>query len=82
MTTISGAVMETVLEHVRQTNVLNTYDYVDLISLSHTHENHLQELGNAIIDFCNIHAHKSLQKYDLDQIGYSQLIIHDKETPK
>jgi len=36
----------------------------------------LQQLGNAIIEFCNAHAHESLSKYDLDEIGYSRLIIH------
>ena len=35
-----------------------------------------QALGNAIIAYCNDHAHKSLKTYDLDEIGYARLILH------
>ncbi len=37
----------------------------------------LQALGNAIIEFCNTHVRESLEKHNLEQIGYSRLIIHD-----
>lgn len=36
-----------------------------------------QELGNAIINFCNQHALESLESYRLDQIGYARLLIRD-----
>jgi len=36
-----------------------------------------QRLGNAIIDFCNQHALESLRTYELNQIGFARLIIHD-----
>ncbi|MCL2644580.1 MAG: hypothetical protein FWD51_03880 [Betaproteobacteria bacterium] len=34
-----------------------------------------QKLGDAIIDFCNNHAKKSLELYNLKEIGYCRLII-------
>lgn len=37
----------------------------------------LQDLGNAIIDFCNEHAHHSINKYNLNEIGYSRLIMFE-----
>ena len=36
----------------------------------------LQALGDAIINFCNEHALASMEKYALNEIGYSRLIIH------
>lgn len=36
-----------------------------------------QRLGDAIIDFCNKHAYESLVRYQLKEIGYSRLIMHD-----
>jgi hypothetical protein len=38
-----------------------------------------QALGDAIIDFCNEHARKSMEKYDLTKIGYARLVLHDKD---
>ena len=35
----------------------------------------LQALGDEIIRFCNAHARASLHDYDLDEIGYSRLIV-------
>ena len=35
----------------------------------------LQSLGNAIIEFCNDHAKESIQLYNLDEVGYSRLIV-------
>lgn len=34
-----------------------------------------QKLGDAIIRFCNEHAAESLRRYNLNEIGYSRLII-------
>jgi hypothetical protein len=34
-----------------------------------------KELGDAIIDFCNLHAFSSISTYDLKEIGYSRLIM-------
>lgn len=48
-----------------------------LIKASHKSPIGRQKLGNAIIDFCNQHVINSLQKYDLTEIGYCRLIIHD-----
>jgi len=36
-----------------------------------------QALGDAIIDFCNNHVCHSFEQYDLHEIGYSRLVIHD-----
>ena len=47
----------------------------DLIKASRDNEDGLQELGNAIINFCNTHAQESLNLYDLNEIGYSRLIL-------
>lgn len=106
--TIPGSIMEAVLGHVKNAEVLNTYDFVDvidrknkvgwqvkstkastpvtwkrakisnsfqLIEASKTGDAELQALGTAIIDFCNSHAHESLQKFDLKEIGYCRLIV-------
>ena len=100
--------MENTLAFVRGAEVLNTYDFVDvidrqshlgwqvkstknttpvtwkrakiansveLINESFNSENALQELGNAIIGFCNSHAQESMDKYNLDSIGYARLIV-------
>lgn len=49
-----------------------------MILASETSEVARQELGDAIIDFCNRHAHESLELYNLKEIGYSRLIMfHD-----
>ena len=36
----------------------------------------LQALGDAVIKFCNDHAHASMEKHNLDEIGYSRLMVH------
>lgn len=106
---IPGALMESVVSEVREGEVLNTYDFVDilnkkkkvgwqvkstkastpvtwkrakipnslrLIKASKKDANGLQELGDAIIKFCNDHALESMNEYNLEEIGYSRLIIH------
>ena len=37
-----------------------------------------QELGDAIINLCNEHAQQSLMAYDLEELGYARLIVHDR----
>lgn len=49
----------------------------DLIEGSRENSEGRQILGNAIIDFCNIHAQESMELFDLDEIGYSRLILHE-----
>ncbi len=39
-----------------------------------------QKLGNAIIEFCNAHAQESLQRFELQEIGYARLIMFDDNT--
>lgn len=106
---IPGALMESALAHVRGGAVLNTYDFVDVISTdirrgwqvkstkagtpvtwkrakipnaaelmgtSRQSDAGLQALGDAIIAFCNEHARASVEKYNLNEIGYSRLIVH------
>lgn len=106
--TIPGSIMEHALAFARDAEVLNTYDFVDvidrqsrlgwqvkstknttpvtwkrakiansmqLINESFNSANALQKLGNAIIGFCNSHAQESMDKYDLDSIGYARLIV-------
>jgi hypothetical protein len=108
--TIPGSIMEHVLAHVRNGEVLNTYDFVDvirkednigwqvkstkastpvtwkrakipnasdLVKESKKSAKGLQKLGNAIIEFCNEHAKKSIEIYNLDEIGYARLIVHE-----
>lgn len=48
-----------------------------LVDESKLSEAGLQNLGNAIIDFCNQHAAESINLYGLSSIGYSRLIVHD-----
>lgn len=107
---VPGAFMEAVLAHVRDGEVLATYDYVDvvqrqqrvgwsikstkaatpltwkrakienkaaLIAASQKGEVGCQALGDEIIRFCNAHAHASMDKYNLDAIGFSRLIVED-----
>lgn len=107
--TIPGAYLEALVGHVHQGEVLDTYDFVDvihrpnrvgwqvkstkedtpvtwkrakipnkerLVAASLKSKTGLQALGDAIIAFCNEHAHKSLLDYDLDTIGFSRLILH------
>jgi len=52
----------------------------ELIKASENSREACQELGNAIIDFCNSHAHESLRQYGLKEIGYSRLIMFDDQT--
>ncbi len=105
---VPGAVLEGALAHVRDGEVLRTYDFVDvikrnaqcgwqvkstmaktpvtwkrakipdsvtLITTSRESTVGAQALGDAIIKFCNDHAIESIRLYDLNQIGYSRLII-------
>ncbi len=105
---IPGAVLEGTLAHVRKAEVLQTYDFVDvirredrcgwqvkstlattpvtwkrakipnsvaLIAASKKSRKGAQALGDAIIQFCNAHALESFQRYDLQEIGYSRLVI-------
>lgn len=107
--TIPGSLMESVIASVRDGEVLNTYDFVDvinraqkvgwqvkstkdstpvtwkrakipnsveLISESRKSEEGLQKLGDSIIKFCNDHAIESFHAYDLEEIGFSRLIVH------
>lgn len=107
---IPGALMESVLAHVRGGRVLNTYDFVDvindeirhgwqvkstkektpvtwkrakipnaveLIEASKQSDAGLQILGDAIIEFCNEHFRASVEKHNLDKIGYARLIVHE-----
>lgn len=109
--TIPGSIMEAVLGKVRNGKVLNTYDFVDVVSddgkcgwqvkstksktpvtwkrakipnadalveKSLRNEKGLQELGDAIINFCNSHAQESMKHYGLTEIGYARLIMGDK----
>ena len=50
-------------------------DAPDLIAASRESDAGLQALGDAIIAFCNAHARESLDKYELQEIGYSRLIL-------
>jgi hypothetical protein len=108
--TIPGAIMEAVLASVKKAEVLNTYDFIDvikreenigwqvkatkektpvtwkrakipnqveLINASKKSEAGIQQLGNAIINFCNSHVVHSFETYHLEKIGYCRLVIHD-----
>jgi len=110
---IPGNLMEHVFSNVRSSEVLNTYDYIDvldsvnklgwqvkstkestpltwkrakiadkekLIKASQESPEGLQKLGDTIIAFCNKHAQESFDKYDLDEIGYSRLIVHPNKS--
>ncbi len=52
----------------------------ELIAASRASEQGAQELGNAIMAFCNAHAVASLDRYALDAIGYARLILFDDGT--
>ncbi len=85
--TIPGKVMEKIISLVHSGEQLATYDYVDVCKrgdvgwqVSETSDEARQKLGNAIIDFCNQHAHESLALYNLDEIGYARLIMFDDGT--
>lgn len=110
---VPGGFLEAVLAHVRDGQVLRTYDYVDvvnpqkrvgwsikstkadtpltwkrakiankasLIAASVKSEAGVQALGDEIIRFCNAHAAESLNKYELDAIGYGRLVLHNDGT--
>ena len=47
----------------------------NLIEASHESEEGLQMLGDSIIGFCNDHARSSLETYELDEIGYSRVVL-------
>lgn len=52
----------------------------DLIRQSLTSDEACQELGRRIIDFCNSHAIESLERYQLEAIGYARLIAFDNRS--
>lgn len=52
----------------------------DLIENSRSSEDGLQRLGNSIIDFCNSHAHESIQVYALEEIRYARTILFENKT--
>ena len=49
-----------------------------LIDESLKDEDACQELGDAVINFCNEHVAASIDKYELNEIGYSRLIVDAK----
>ncbi|MDD5229587.1 MAG: hypothetical protein PHD53_12430 [Methylococcales bacterium] len=53
---------------------------IELIKQSEESEAGCQQLGNAIIEFCNSHAKESLAAYNLSEIGYSRLIMFPDNT--
>jgi hypothetical protein len=52
-------------------------DAESLIDRSRESARGSQELGDAIIEFCNKHARESIETYGLNEIGYARLIAHD-----
>lgn len=48
-----------------------------LIDQSRVSATGIQALGDAIIAFCNEHAVESLQRYDLDRIGYCRVLLRE-----
>ncbi|MEQ8744122.1 hypothetical protein [Parasphingorhabdus sp.] len=53
---------------------------LELIDASNKSASGLQSLGDSIINFCNTHAHESMELYGLDKIGYSRLILNKNLT--
>ena len=53
---------------------------MELIDESRKSVDGLQTLGNTLIDYCNKHALASLKLYDLDEIGYSRLLLSPNGT--
>jgi hypothetical protein len=53
---------------------------VGLITASQNSTKATQALGDAILEFCNEHAERSLHNYDLDEIGYARLILFRNGT--
>lgn len=49
----------------------------ELIAESKRSTDACQQLGNALIAFCNQHAQESMEQYNLREIGYARLILHD-----
>ena len=52
-------------------------DAENLIKASRRNKAGCQKLGDGIIDFCNAHAKESIELYDLNEIGYCRLIVHE-----
>ena len=50
---------------------------LELIKASNNSEKGLQNLGNAIINFCNEHAEESIKNYNLEEIYYSRLVVFE-----
>jgi hypothetical protein len=51
-------------------------DQQNLISASKDSVEGRAALGKAIIDFCNAHGIESMERYDLDEIAYSRLVVY------
>lgn len=51
-----------------------------LIESSRDIEIGTRKLGDAIISFCNDAAQKSFELFDIDEIGYCRLVIHEDGT--
>lgn len=51
-----------------------------LILKSETSEKDRQLLGDNIIAFCNEHVRHSIKKYNLRQVGFARLILHENGT--
>ena len=49
-----------------------------LIDESEKSNKAVQKLGDSILDFCNQHVSDSIEKYNLDEIGYARLIVDVK----
>jgi len=47
----------------------------ELISESQKNTQGTKLLGDAIINFCNFHVQQSIEKFNLEEIGYARLII-------
>lgn len=54
----------------------------EMIEAAYENDEGLQELGNAIINYCNSHVEESFEKYRIDALYYSRLILFDKKNYK
>ena len=53
-------------------------DSDNLIGESRKSDEALQRLGDSILAFCNQHVSDSIERYDLETIGYARLIVNVK----
>lgn len=111
---IPGQIVEQIVALVNTAEVLNTYDFVDvvkrndtgwqvkstkestpvtwkrakienkeeLIRKSHESTEGMKQLGEAIINFCNNHVKKSIERYNLKKINYARCIIFENRSVK